>query len=765
MAERIIKSDYCTELKKRYPSYGMEVVTNRALADVRDGLKPVHRRILYSLQELGLTPDKGYRKCARIVGDVLGKYHPHGDTSVYDALVRLAQDFSMRYMLVDGHGNFGSVDGDDPAAMRYTEAKMNKIAVEILRDINKDTVDFIPNFDGEEKEPTVLPSRYPNLLVNGTSGIAFGMASNIPPHNLKEVIDGICAYIDNSDISIEELVKKHIKAPDFPTGANIFNNEDILNMYKTGKGKITIQSKYHIEEGVEDNKPCNIIVIDEIPYETNKSKMCSTIADEITKSRFYKDVVYVRDESDRHGMRIAIGLKKSSNIKLILNFLMSKSSMRVVCNYNAIFIALQNGIPKLMNLKDMIRYYVDFQKEIITRRSKFDLDKVTKRLHILEGLLVALNNVDDVINIIKTSSNKTDAKIKLKNKYNLTDTQSDTILEMKLRRLTNLEKDDLKIEKASLDKEFKKLNNILSNEKELLKVLKEELIEIKNKYGDDRKTSLVESVSINKPSKEELIEDYNCNISVSREGYIKKYSKQTDNNKVKDGDEIIQEFKCNNKDNLFLFTNKGNRIKFPVNDLDLVTASKSLGSYIPTILSSILPKYDKNEQVVKVISIPQNAKGHILNIYEDGKVSKVNINKYMSANKSLANCYSLKYPIVDIQYINKDCDILLISSDSKGIIFNTSDISPTGTKNSQGITGIKLNENEKVIYSNINLPKNLMITATLDNNKTQDLIFNDIAPTGRPNEQRDVYGYIYGKRARKGYNLFNKNIINVKQIN
>ena len=435
---KYIHVDINNEMKKCYIDYAMSVIVGRALPDVRDGLKPVHRRILYSMQELGLEPQKGYRKCARIVGEVLCKYHPHGDSSVYDALVRMAQDFSLRYTLVDGHGNFGSVDGDSAAAMRYTEAKMNKIAVEMLRDIRKETVDFMPNFDGEEKEPVVLPSRYPNLLVNGSSGIAVGMATNIPPHNLGEIIDGTIMLIDNPETTVLELMTA-IQGPDFPTGAIVMGKAGIRAAYETGKGKIVVRSKTEIEE--ENGR--NRIVVTEIPYQVNKAKLIENIAD-LVKDKKITGISDLRDESDREGMRIVIELKRDANPNVILNLLFKHTKMQDT--FGVIMLALVDNEPKILNLKEVLTHYIEFQKEVVTRRTVFELNKAEARAHILEGLKIALDNIDDVIHIIRNSKTSDIAKSTLMERFQLSEKQAQAILEMRLRRLTGLERDKIEEE-------------------------------------------------------------------------------------------------------------------------------------------------------------------------------------------------------------------------------------------------------------------------------------------------------------------------------
>jgi len=514
---KVLSVDIKNEMKKCYIDYAMSVIVGRALPDVRDGLKPVHRRILFSMQELGLYPEKGYRKCARIVGDVLGKYHPHGDSSVYDALVRMAQDFSMRYMLVDGHGNFGSVDGDGAAAMRYTESKMNKIAVEMLRDINKNTVDFMPNFDGEEQEPVVLPARYPNLLVNGSSGIAVGMATNIPPHNLGEIIDGTVMLIDNPDVTVLDLMTK-IKGPDFPTGATIMGKSGIRAAYETGRGKIVVRANAEIEEENGRHK----IIVTEIPYQVNKAKLIENIAD-LVKDKKITGISDLRDESDRDGMRIVIELKRDANPNIVLNLLYKHTKLQDT--FGVIMLALVNNEPKVLNLKQILENYIEFQKEVITRRTIFDLNKAEARAHILEGLKIALDNIDEVISIIRNSKTGEIAKNTLMERFNFSEKQCQAILEMKLRRLTGLERDKIEDEYNELMKQVEYLKSILDSEEKLLSVIKDELMEIKTKYSDERR-SKIEKI-LNEIDIEDLIQEEDVVITLTNSGYVKRISADT----------------------------------------------------------------------------------------------------------------------------------------------------------------------------------------------------------------------------------------------
>ena len=516
--DKVLPIDIEHEMKKSYIDYAMSVIVGRALPDVRDGLKPVHRRIIYAMSELGLSPEKSYRKCARIVGDVLGKYHPHGDSSVYDALVRMAQDFNYRYLLVNGHGNFGSIDGDSAAAMRYTEAKMAKITVELLRDINKNTVDWMPNFDETQKEPMVLPARYPNLLVNGSSGIAVGMATNIPPHNLNEVINATIHLIDHPDSSIQDLIQ-YVKGPDFPTGGIILGREGMKSAYTTGRGRIKIRAKTQIEDITNTRQR---IVITEIPYMVNKSRLVEKIAD-LVKEKRVEGISDLRDETDRNGIRIVIDLKRDFNAEIILNQLYKHTQLQDT--FGVIMLALVDNQPKVLNLKEMLGYYIDHQKEVIVRRTQFDLQKAEDRAHILEGLRIALDNIDRVITIIRSSKNGEVAKDGLIAEFALSEKQAQAILDMRLQRLTGLEREKIDLEYSELMEKIAEYKRILSDDKFIFEVIKEELLQVKEKYGDERRTAFeedYEDISI-----EDLIDEEDVVITMTHVGYIKRISAST----------------------------------------------------------------------------------------------------------------------------------------------------------------------------------------------------------------------------------------------
>lgn len=558
--DRIVQNNIVKEVKDSFLDYSMSVIVARAIPDLRDGLKPVHRRILYSMYESGYTPDKQHRKCARIVGDVMGKYHPHGDSSIYEAMVRMAQDFSYRYMLVDGHGNFGNMDGDGAAAMRYTEARLAKVSLELLRDINKDTVDFIPNFDETEKEPVVIPSRFPNILVNGTMGIAVGMATNIPPHNLGEVIDGCIAYIDNPQITVDEMMQ-YIKGPDFPTGAIILGSSGIKKAYETGRGTITIRCKAEIEE--TNNK--HRIVITEIPYGVNTLELKNRIA-ELVRDKILDGIADYHEETNiENGVKIVITLKKEANANVVLNNLYKHTQLQ--STFGIIFLMLDQGQPRTLGIVDIISKYIDYQREIIIRRTKFDLAKAEARAHILEGYKIALDHIDDIIKIIKESESDVLAKQRLIEKYRFSEIQADAILELKLRRLTGLEREKIEEELANILKLIEEYKSILASEQKVLEIIKNEMLEIKEKYGDERRTK-IDNTAIEYIEDESLIPQEDIIITLTNKNYIKRIPKDTYKVQNRGGvgikgmttteeDFVEQLISLNTHDYILFFTNKG----------------------------------------------------------------------------------------------------------------------------------------------------------------------------------------------------------------
>ena len=695
---KYIHVDINNEMKKCYIDYAMSVIVGRALPDVRDGLKPVHRRILYSMQELGLEPQKGYRKCARIVGEVLGKYHPHGDSSVYDALVRMAQDFSLRYTLVDGHGNFGSVDGDSAAAMRYTEAKMNKIAVEMLRDIRKETVDFMPNFDGEEKEPVVLPSRYPNLLVNGSSGIAVGMATNIPPHNLGEIIDGTIMLIDNPETTVLELMTA-IKGPDFPTGAIVMGKAGIRAAYETGKGKIVVRAKAEIEE--ENGR--NRIVVTEIPYQVNKAKLIENIAD-LVKDKKITGISDLRDESDREGMRIVIELKRDANPNVILNLLFKHTKMQDT--FGVIMLALVDNEPKVLNLKEVLTHYIAFQKEVVTRRTIFELNKAEARAHILEGLKIALDNIDDVINIIRSSKNSDIAKSTLMERFQLSDKQAQAILEMRLRRLTALERDKIEEELNEIMQYIEYLNSILADEMKLLGVIKEELIEIKSKYNDERRTEIQKVV--NEIDIEDLIQEEDVVITLTNSGYIKRISADTYSAQRRGGrgiqamttkeDDFVENvlITSTHSDVLF-FTNKGRVYKkraYEIPDAGRTAKGTNIINLIPI---------EQDERIETVLTIADEIReGYLFMATKKGLVKKTHLSEFKNLRKNGLIAISLREgdELLKVKVTRGDADIVIVSEHGNAIKFNEQDVRAMG-RTAAGVKSMNLREDDIAVCMDI----------------------------------------------------------------
>ena len=695
---KVIPVDINKEMKRCYIDYAMSVIVGRALPDVRDGLKPVHRRILYSLQELGITPDKSYRKCARIVGDVLGKYHPHGDSSVYDALVRMAQDFSMRYMLVDGHGNFGSVDGDSAAAMRYTEARMNKIAVEMLRDINKNTIDFVPNFDGSEKEPSVLPARYPNLLVNGSSGIAVGMATNIPPHNLGEIIDGTVMLIDNPETSVLELMTI-IKGPDFPTAGIIMGKAGIRAAYETGKGKIAVRAKADIEEENSRHR----IIVTELPYQVNKAKLIENIAD-LVKDKKIVGISDLRDESDRQGMRIVIELKRDANPNVILNLLYKHTKMQDT--FGVIMLALVDNEPQILNLKQVLCNYIDFQKEVITRRTIFDLNKAKSRAHILEGLRIALDHIDEVISIIRHSETSEIARNTLIERFNFTDKQATAILEMRLRRLTGLERGKIEEEYNELMKQIEYLNSILASEEKLLGVIKEELLEIKNKYSDERRTS-IEKV-VNEIDIEDLILEEEVTITLTHSGYIKRipadtYSAQRRGGKgiqamsTKEDDFVEHIMITSTHSDVLFFTNKGRVYKLRAYEIP-EAGRVAKGTNIINLIA-----IEPDERIETVLSIRDNTKdGFLFMATKQGIVKKTPLSDFKNLRKNGLIAINLREgdELLKVKVTRGDANIIIVTQNGYAVRFSEKNVRAMG-RTASGVRSINLKDDDIAVCMDI----------------------------------------------------------------
>ena len=697
---RILPIEIAEEMKKSYIDYSMSVIVGRALPDVRDGLKPVHRRILYSMSELNLTPDKPYRKSARIVGDVLGKYHPHGDSAVYLAMVRMAQDFSTRGLLVDGHGNFGSVDGDSPAAMRYTEARMSKLALELLRDIDKETVDFVPNFDESLKEPSVLPSRYPNLLVNGSNGIAVGMATSIPPHNLGETIDAAVHLIDNPECSIDELMD-YIKGPDFPTSAIIMGKESIADAYRTGRGKVKVRSRAVIEELPKGRQQ---IVVTEIPYQVNKARLVERIA-ELVKEKKLEGISDLRDESNRNGMRIVIELKRDANANIVLNNLYKHSQMEDT--FSIIMLALVNGVPKVLNLKEMLYYYVEHQKDVVTRRTKFELNKAEARAHILEGLRIALDNIDAVISLIRSSKTTGEAKEGLTSKFGLTDIQAQAILDMRLQRLTGLERQKIEDEYSELMKKIEHLRAILSDEKLLLGVIKEEIIAIKDKYADARRTEIRHAEG--EINMRDLIDDEEIAITLTHFGYIKRvpldtYKSQNRGGKgiaamsTREEDFVKHLVTTSTHSRLLFFTNKGRVFRLDAFEIP-EGKRKAKGTAIVNLLQ-LAP----NEKITTLIPVDDinDKELYLLLATKKGIVKKTKREEFKNINKSGLIAIGLRSDdeLIDVKITNGEKDILLVTENGMSIRFNETDIRPMG-RTAMGVKGITLSTEDRVVSMNL----------------------------------------------------------------
>lgn len=692
---RIIPVDLKDEMKKCYIDYAMSVIVERALPDVRDGLKPVHRRILFSMNELGVTADKPYRKSARIVGDVLGKYHPHGDASVYDAMVRLAQDFSIRYMLIDGHGNFGSVDGDSAAAMRYTEARMSKIASELMRDIEKDTVDFIPNFDDTLKEPTVLPSRFPNLLVNGSQGIAVGMATNIPPHNLGEVIDGVVMMIDNPDVTIKELMTK-IKGPDFPTAGIIMGKTGIKEAYETGRGKIKVRAKAVIEE-MPNGK--SRIVVTEIPYMVNKARLIEKIA-ELVRDKKIEGISDLRDESDREGMRVVIELKRDANANVVLNLLYKHTQLEDT--FGIIMLALVDGQPKTLNLREIIRHYLDFQKEVIVRRSQFDLKKAEARAHILEGLRIALDNIDEVVSIIRHSKTVNDAKQNLMSRFGLTDVQSQAIVDMRLARLTGLEREKIEEEYAEVIKTINYLKEVLANERLQYQIVKDEILEIRKKYADARRTKIVaraQEIEI-----EDLIAEEDVVITLTHFGYIKRlkidtYTAQKRGGKgisglsTREEDVVEHLFITSTHNNILFFTNQG-RV-YTMKAFEVPEASRQAkGTAIVNLL-----QLNSREKIQAVMTIKEfEDDKFIVMATREGIIKKTPLVQFSAIRKNGLYAINLKQgdELIGIKLTDEKQELIIVTSNGYSIRFPETDVRSMG-RSAAGVKAITLREGDVAV--------------------------------------------------------------------
>ena len=693
--DRLLPADLEAEMKQSFIAYSMAVIINRALPDVRDGLKPVHRRILYDMNELGMTPDKPYRKSARLVGDVLGKFHPHGDSSVYDAMVRLAQDFSIRYTLVDGQGNFGSVDGDGAAAMRYTEARMSKIATYMMQDIDKDTVDFMPNFDETLMQPKVLPSRIPNLLVNGSNGIAVGMATNIPPHNLTEVIDGCICLIDNPDASLDDIME-HIKGPDFPTGGVILGRSGIREAYYTGRGRIILRSKSEIEQMPNGR---DRIVVTEIPYLVNKARLVEKIA-ELVHDKRLDGISDIRDESDRNGMRIVIELKRDVQPQVVLNYLYKHTQLQDT--FGVIMLALVDGQPKVLSLREMLYHYIQHQKDVVTRRTRYDLDKSLARAHILEGLIKALDHIDEIVQIIKASKDSANARLQLMERFQFSEKQAQAILDMRLARLTGLERDKLMAEYDELQKAIAYYQSLLADEKLLMGVVKDEMTEVKNKFGDDRRTEL--SLIEGEIDVEDLIAVDDMVVSLTNMGYVKRLPKSTYRAQNRGGKGITgmttreEDFArqiriASTHDEIMFFTNRG-RV-YNIKCFQIPEAGRTAKG---TALVNLLP-LTGGEKVTTMIPMPKNVEGKFLMMAtRDGLIKKTAVEEFANLRKAglIAIVLREEDELVGVELTSGQDDLIMGTRRGRAIRFSEEHVRAMG-RVSQGVRSIKLEEGDYVI--------------------------------------------------------------------
>jgi DNA gyrase subunit A len=706
IASKVIPVYVEDEMQKSYIDYAMSVIIQRALPDVRDGLKPVHRRILYAMNEAGMTPNKAYKKSARIVGDVLGKYHPHGDSSVYDAIVRLAQDFSTRYLMVDGHGNFGSVDGDPAAAMRYTEVRMGKIAEEMLEDIEKDTVDFIPNYDESLKEPVVLPSKVPALLINGSAGIAVGMATNIPPHNLGEVVDGLIMLIDNPEVTIDQLMTA-IKGPDFPTGAKILGIGGIKEAYTTGRGVVKVRAQATIEP-MPKNK--NRIVVTEIPYQVNKARLIESIA-HLVQDKTIEGITDLRDESDRKGMRIVIELRSDVVPEVLLNQLYKHTQMQD--SFGIIMLALVNNHPRILNLKQILEYYLEHQKSVITRRTKYELAKAKERAHILEGLKIALDHLDEVISTIRASANADVAKASLMQKFALSDKQAQAILDMRLQRLTGLERKKIEDEYADVLETIAYLEGVLADEQKVLNIIKEDMLDVKKRFGDPRRTMI--SPDTSDLDVEDLIAEEDCVITISHQGYIKRQAltnfrslhrggkgikggsgkMQKEDNKVSE-DFSEHLFMATTHDNILFFTNRG-RV-YREKGYEIPEAGRTAKG---TAIVNLLP-IEAGEKITAVITVNSDMEvdmdKYMFMATNQGTVKKTPIKEFNSARRAGLIAISLDKDeeLIDVKLTNGKNDIIMATRNGIAIHFSEEDVRPMG-RTAHGVRGITLREDDYVV--------------------------------------------------------------------
>ena len=755
--DQIHEVDLKKTMESSYIDYAMSVIASRALPDVRDGLKPVQRRVLYSMIELNNGPDKPHRKCARIVGDTMGKYHPHGDSSIYGALVNMAQDWSTRYPLVDGHGNFGSVDGDGAAAMRYTEARLSKITMEMLADINKDTVDFMPNFDETEKEPVVLPARFPNLLVNGTTGIAVGMATNIPPHNLREVINAVVKIIDNQvkedrGTDIEELLEI-VKGPDFPTGGMILGTTGINEAYRTGRGKVRVRAVTNIEP-MQNGK--NRIVVTELPYMVNKARLIEKIA-ELVKDKKIDGITDLRDESDRQGMRVCIELRRDANPNVVLNLLFKHTQLQDT--FGVTMLALVNNEPKVLNLGEMLNYYLLHQEEVVTRRTKYDLNKAEERAHILKGLLIALDNIDEVINIIRSSKNAQEAKDRLIERFALSDAQAQAIVDMRLRALTGLEREKIETEYADLMAKIEELKAILADKKKLLGVIREEILAIADKYGDDRRTSIgYDEYDI---SMEDLIPVTNTVITMTKLGYIKRMSVDNFRSQHRGGkgikgmetieDDYIEELLMTTSHHyLMFFTNMGKVYRMKAYEIP-EAGRTARGTAIINLL-----QLQPDEKITAVIPIREYKEGNYLFMAtKNGIVKKTPITDYANVRKTGLAAINLRDDdqLIEVKKTDNNKDIILVTKFGQCIRFHETDVRSTG-RTSMGVIGMNLTDGDEVVGMQMNTQGDALLIVS-EKGLGKATLMTEFTPQNR------------GGKGVKCYKITEKtgNIIGIKAVN
>jgi DNA gyrase subunit A len=708
--QRIQEVNISKEMKSSFLDYAMSVIVSRALPDVRDGLKPVHRRILYTLYELGMTPDKPYKKSSRVVGNVTANYHPHGDVAVYDAMVRMAQDFSYRYPLVDGHGNFGSIDGDSPAAMRYTEARMAPITLELLRDIQKDTIDFGPNYDGQQEEPLVLPSRFPNLIVNGASGIAVGMATNIPPHNLREVIDGILLLLENPDATIEDLMRI-IKGPDFPTGGIILGTDGIRKAFRTGRGSIQIRAKTRIEEAGNGKMR---IVVEELPYQVNKAKLVEKIA-ELVREKKIEGITDLRDESDRNGMRVVIELRRDINPRVILNNLYKHTSLQSSFGVN--MLALVNGQPRVLNLKQVLVHYIEHQVEVIRRRTQYDLNKAEERAHILEGLRIALDRIDEVIQLIRSSATTAEARTGLMERFGLSEKQAQAILDMRLHRLTGLEREKIEAEYQELQKTIAELRAILADEAKIRGVLRDEISEIKEKYGDDRRTKI--KIDVDDIAEEDLIPEDEVAILLTQRGYIKRMPLSTYRAQKRGGkgitgmgtreDDLVQHmFVTHSHNHLLFFSNKGKVYRLKAYEVPELGRT-ARGTPVINLI-----QIDPDERIEAVIPVKDFMDNQFLFFATaEGVVKKTALSEFENIRRNGLFAINLREgdELVSVRLTDGNQEVIMGTRQGMSIRFHESEVREMG-RSATGVKGITLGEDDRVIEMDIVIPDKDVLIVT-----------------------------------------------------